>query len=127
STQQRREILEGLGDHPLPGADIFSGEPVAPDIEWFMTTAELADLIEHAGSLELMTINPGLARTSDWEHIAYKGGSEPGILNLTTLLVGEDGVRWTVSVTVNNNQSALNEPAVYAAYQAILQTIKEEG
>ena len=36
-----------------------------------------------------MSINPGLASPDDWQYVAFKGGAMPGVLNFTTLLVGE--------------------------------------
>lgn len=69
---------------PRPSVDVFVGGPVATDIEWWFSTAELCGLMEQVQGLLLMSINPGLANPTDWQRIAYKGGSEPGVLNLTT-------------------------------------------
>ena len=126
STDERRAVLERLSGRPLPDASLFAGGPVAPDVEWFMSTTEVADLIERLEYLDLLTVNPGLARRSAWDRVAYKGGSEPGIMNLTTALTAADGTRYTVSLTVNREDAALDEPAIFAAYQAILQALRND-
>ena len=124
SEDERRTLVDRLADRPLPEHSLFEGEPVAPDVEWFFTTAELADLIERLDHLDLMTVNPGVARPAEWERIAYKGGSEPGIMNLTTTLLDAERTRYTVSLTVNRDNAALNEPEVFTAYQAILNALQ---
>lgn len=84
---------------------------------------ELADLIERLDHLDLMTVNPGLASRTDWKRVAYKGDGEPGVLNLTTALADSKGTRHTVSLTVNRDTAPLDEPHIYAAYQAILNAL----
>ena len=119
----KREILAILADRDLPKANLFAGNPVAPDIEWFMTTNQLADLLERLQSLDLMTVNPGLATPSAWQRIAFKGGSEPGVLNVSTFLIDKEGNRFTVSFTVNREDEPVDETKTYQAYQEILQAL----
>ena len=116
----KRTLLTVLPHRNLPEASIFSGDPVALDIEWFMTASELADLVERLQHLDLMTINAGLATKEKWQRVAYKGGSEPGVLNLTTFLIDEEGNQYTVVVTVNNAKKALDEAKIMETYQAML-------
>lgn len=113
-------VLKDLRDRSLPEPVLFSGNPLAIDVEWYMTANELADLIERLQALELMTINPGLATKEHWRRVAYKGGSEPGVLNLTTFLLDDEENRFTVVVTVNNAEKALDEQRIMEIYQAIL-------
>jgi len=124
SAVERSRILEDISDRELPNADLFTSDPILPDIEWFMSTAQLADLIEQLQHLEVMTINPGLAKKSAWKRVAYKGGSEPGIMNLTTYLAANDSSIYTVSLTVNHPEKALDEAQIYTAYQGILQALQ---
>src|SRR4029077_12579859 len=83
SESERRSLLKEIDALPLPDVSIFSGEPLATDVEWFFSTRELCALMHNVETLPLMSINPGVAEASDWKRIAYKGGSEPGVLNLT--------------------------------------------
>ncbi|NCC64066.1 MAG: serine hydrolase [Spirochaetia bacterium] len=113
-------VLKDLRDRSLPEPVLFTGDPLAIDVEWYMTAKELADLIERLQALDLMTINPGLATKEHWRRVAYKGGSEPGVLNLTTFLLDDEENRFTVVVTVNNAEKALDEQRIMEIYQAIL-------
>jgi hypothetical protein len=47
----------------------------------------------------------GLANPLDWRSIAYKGGSEPGVLNLSTYVTTADGTSHCVVATWNNDAS----------------------
>jgi hypothetical protein len=55
-------------------------------VEWFFSTRELCALMAEVRGQPLMQVNPGVANPEDWETISFKGGSEPGVLNLTTAL-----------------------------------------
>ena len=83
-TARRMQLLSQIDALPLPDASMFSVVPQATDIEWFFTTQELCSLMSRVQSLPFMSINPGVAEAADWSRVAYKGGSEPGVLNLTT-------------------------------------------
>lgn len=120
SVSQRLLLLEELKERELPNAGLFSGDPVAIDVEWFMTAKELATLIERLQSLDLMTVNAGLATKERWQRIAFKGGSEPGVLNLTTYLEDTQKNRYTVVVTANTSKKPLDEKKIMESYQAIL-------
>jgi len=60
--------------------------------------------MSRVASLPLMGINPGIADPGQWAHVAYKGGSEPGVLNLTTQVVGKSGKTYCVSATWNDTK-----------------------
>jgi len=127
SYAKRLAILEELKKRELPEPGLFSGNPVAIDIEWFVTAHELADLIERLQALDLMTINTGLATKQDWQRVAFKGGSEPGVLNLTTYLEDDQKNRYTVVVTVNNAEKPLDEKFIMETYQAILSLLAKDA
>jgi hypothetical protein len=104
--------------------DIFAGGPVAIDVEWFFSTRELCDLMRRVQALPMMSLNPGLANPADWQRVAFKGGSEPGVLNLTTWLLGRDGRQFCVSATWNNPQARLDESQFFLLYTSLLGTLK---
>ena len=125
STARKREILDRSGpdsiaSRDLPGADLFTGGPVSPQVEWFFSAAELCNLIDELAPLDLSTVNPGVAAEEQWERISYKGGSEPGVLNMTSRLVAEDGTVYCVSATQNRDDEDLDHTAFIAAYQGVL-------
>ncbi|MEH1786982.1 MAG: serine hydrolase [Nostoc sp.] len=118
---QRRTILKELSQKPLPDVNEFDGtNPVALDIEWFFTAEELCGLMEQVTDLPLMTINPGVANSKNWQRVAFKGGSEPGVLNMTTWLQGKDGKNYCVVATWNNSEASLEESKFIALYSGVL-------
>ncbi len=58
----------------------------------------------------ILAINPGIALPAEkWPYIGYKGGSEPGVLNLTWLLRGANGKWYAMSAGWNNSQATVDE------------------
>jgi beta-lactamase class A len=120
---QRRALLPLIDAKPLPDASIFLGGPLHTEIEWFFTTRELCTLMANVESLPFMSINPGVAKPADWRHVAYKGGSEPGVLNLTTWVVDKSGNASCVSATWNDRTS-LDDTKFFGLYGALLSSLK---
>ncbi len=79
--------------------------------------------MEQVKDWPLMGINPGVAQPQNWEQVAYKGGSEPGVLNLTTWLKAKDGKQYCVSATWNNT-TVLNESHFFTLYTSLLELLK---
>jgi beta-lactamase class A len=120
----RRAVLKELRDKPLPKAETYPTEPTALDVEWFFTVRELCGLMKGVHDLPLMSINPGLAKRDAWKSIAYKGGSEPGVINMTTW-VEKGGHAHCVAATWNAPQK-LDEVAFASAYTRILTWLSGE-
>lgn len=115
---RRRAILDGLADEPAPTPQDLPGTPT-PDVEWFMTAEELCRLLDATANLPALRINPGLANPADWRAVAYKGGSEAGVLNLSTRLAGRDGRTHCVVASWNDRQP-LEEARLTGPYRAII-------
>ena len=116
----KRQVLTELADLPLPAVESLTDTPAALEAEWFFTPGELCQLMAEVQALPLMSVNPGLANAADWQRVAYKGGSEPGVLNLTSWLTGEDGTTYCVVVTQNNPNAPLDETGLAALYGGLL-------
>lgn len=101
---EKRIVVGELGGRPLPSAGIFATGPRATDVEWFLTARELCRLAAELQGLDLMTINPGVVSKSHFERVAFKGGSEPGVLNLTTWVRTLDGREACVCATRNADE-----------------------
>jgi beta-lactamase class A len=126
-TAGRRALLPEIDKLPLPDVGIFSsGQPIATDIEWFFTPGELCRLIDSVRDLGAMQINPGIAAKKDWQQIAYKGGSEPGVLNFTTALTAKNGRHYCVAATWNS-EGFLDENKFAMLYAGVLGALAAES
>lgn len=119
----RRALLDEVAQRPLPGVEDFGADPVALDIEWFFTPAELCSLMNRVKDLPLMSINPGISSSQDWARVAFKGGSEPGVINLTTALQAKNGKQYCVVATWNHNQ-VLDETRFLSLYESTIALLK---
>ena len=122
-TARRRQLLSVVAQKPLPGVSEFEAGPIGPEIEWFFTTQELCQLMATVKDLPLMRINPGVATAQDWKQVAFKGGSEPGVLNLTTWLQAKNGRQYCVSATWNDKKT-LDEAHFFTLYATVLESLK---
>ena len=122
----RRAQLDELSRASLPPiSDVVAWtSPVAIDtIEWFATMRD----IEHAllwlrdawarPGLEpvkdIMMANLGVPFDRDiWSQVAFKGGSEPGVLALAWLLERSDGEVFTFALAVNDTTTPLDQEAI---------------
>lgn len=120
----RRAMLEPEGRvtalAPVMTRVMFWKQPFKIEqIEWFASPAgnalAMAELhrMEQLPGLEaigrVMRVNPGVMLGSEWKSVGYKGGSEPGVLNLTWLLCRNDDQWFVISMTWNNTKAALDE------------------
>jgi beta-lactamase class A len=106
----------------------FSQGPKAIDIEWFASPADLARLMAHMRRkgdpkvFEIMAINPSAtpAIKANWRYLGYKGGSEPGVINLTWLLTDQQGRDWVLTMGWNNAAAVVDDGKFQALAQRIL-------
>lgn len=120
--RSRRTLLATLParDPPLESvAAAFSGAPMAIDsIEWFASPQSLARLLARFARPESQAARSilGAAKGMDaksaakWSYVGFKGGSEPGVINLTWLLEDRAG-RWHMLTLGWNNPSGPVEEA----------------
>lgn len=120
SGAERAELLAEISDAPLPAARDASGHAI-DGIEWYLSAETLCRLAGDVKAADVFAINKGPVR--GWQSVAYKGGSEPGVLNLTAALTGEDGRGYCISVTVNNDD-AIDEATVAGAFAALASQLR---
>jgi hypothetical protein len=122
---KRRAMLAEGGEVAKGGLDVSRAAewklPIQIDnVEWFATAPEccqvMADLrrLEQLPGMEPMSkalrINPGMPFDKTvWKSVAFKGGSEPGVMNLTFLLERKDSRWFALSVGWNDSENALDE------------------
>ncbi|MGV0909172.1 serine hydrolase [Martelella sp. FOR1707] len=120
SGAERAELLAEISDAPLPAVRDASG-PAIEGVEWYLSAQTLCRLAGDVKAADVFAINKGPVR--GWQSVAYKGGSEPGVLNLTAALTGEDGRGYCISVTVNNDD-AIDEATVAGAFAALASQLR---
>lgn len=124
NTPARREVLKQASTAPLPGVQDFDGSrTLARDVEWFVSTQRLCQLMSDVAALPAMQANPGVASKNDFTRVSYKGGSEPGVLNLTTQVTTKAGKTYCLSATWNNS-APLDENQFMGLYAGLLKLLK---
>lgn len=94
-------------------------EPRFLEAEWYFSAPELCQLMQAVENLPAMSIHAGVVNADDWQHVAYKGGSETGVMNLTTWLEDGAGSSYCIVTTVNNPAQALNENSIAMLHQKL--------
>lgn len=109
------------------------GRPVEiGSVEWFASPADLVrtlDWLRRNGdrtALDLLAINPGVGRAlaKDFDYFGFKGGSEPGVLNLSFLLKTRSGRWMALSASWNNEAAALDEARFVALMSRLITLTK---
>ncbi len=119
-TTRRRMLRERYeqGGAAIDVTRLGVGTPMAIDtVEWFASAADLArvmdwlrrngDEITHG----ILAISPGMPRpaAAPYSYVGFKGGSEPGVINLTWLVRNNEGVWHVVTGSWNNPAAAVEE------------------
>lgn len=121
----RRALLAGeVAATPNAAIDatLFArGVPVRLDIEWYASPADLVRTMNWirrhtesgpaAEARAILAINPGIApaQAARFAYVGYKGGSEPGVIELTYLLRGTSGAWFAVAAGWNNPAAAVED------------------
>ena len=104
-------------------------QPTAIDtLEWFASGEDLAGLmrriaaIEDSTAREIMAVSPAMpeAKRENWRYVGYKGGSEPGVLNLTWLLQDQAGDWRILSLSWNDPAAPVDTGTLELIAQRIL-------
>lgn len=120
----RRALLPRLEGIRRESLDLnrLQGAPNAIDeFEWFASGRDLAALVQwllanaDETALDILAINaPAGDVTRDWAFLGYKGGSEPGVLNLTFFGRTRTGSSYMVSGSWNDSDAHVDETALRA-------------
>ena len=68
----------------------------------------LTQLIDRIDRTDVLAVSAGPFDAGSWQYLGYKGGSEPGVVNMTLRLVTTDGTRYSVSATQNRGHHAVD-------------------
>jgi beta-lactamase class A len=118
----KRAVLDDIAQVSLD-PNLSWSEPRALEVEWYFSNQELCKLMQSVEDLPLMTVNPGIQNTKDWNRVSYKGGSEPGVLNMTIGLQSKTGEYYCVSATWNDTKM-LNEVNFFGLFEALIGHLK---
>jgi len=119
----RAALLEQLAAQPLPTNASIEATVIAA--EWYLTATELCGLLEAVADNPAFTINPGPLGGLDYASVAFKGGSDTGVLNFSTRFVDNDGETHCVAATWNDT-AALDQQQLVAPYRGILRYLAED-
>lgn len=119
---QRSAVLARADRRPLPPASEISGAP-STDIEWHYSARALCALMRKVAAIPLMSINPGLADSAAFRHVAFKDGSDAGVLNLTTMVTTKKGTQICFAATINASGHDVNAASFETAYAAALSAL----
>jgi beta-lactamase class A len=121
----RRALLARLAGLPVPRPDGLA-RAVTAGVEWFLTAAELRGLLEATHHLPPFRISSGMVPPGRWRSVAYKGGSETGVLNLSALVAAESGARHCVVATWNDVE-ALDPERLLEPFRGILRILEDRS
>lgn len=121
----RRKMLDGeIAGLPLLliKPTLFrDGRPVLIEqLEWFLSPADLVRVMDWlrrntegpkgADARAVLSKNPGIGPAAGkWQWVGYKGGSEPGVMNMTLLLQAKTGDWYALTGSWNDPAQAVNE------------------
>lgn len=118
----RRAMLPELASVKL-GEETKMAETPSVDVEWMFSSRQLCELLAKNKSLDVMRINPGVAHKKDWDLVAYKGGSELGVLNLSSW-VEKAGKKHCVVTTWNDSKKDVDSSKLLALHGALLARLR---
>jgi hypothetical protein len=133
---ERRRILATRLANPriedINGARIGAAPAQIGTIEWFASAADLIrtmDWIRRNGSDEtraILAINPGLSRglAAEFAYLGYKGGSEPGVINMTFLVRNRAGAWHAVAGSWNNPAAAVDDARFLGLMTRAIQLVR---
>lgn len=106
-------------------------------LEWFASARDLAKVLRffHEGhglsartARQVLAINPGLPNVKGrFAYMGYKGGSEPGVLNMSFLVQREDGQSFAVVGTWNDPSRSLDNQRLLSLMERALHLVADGG
>ena len=120
----QRAMIAQLDRAPLPPAIDLDTTSTNVDVDWHYSNRQLCDLMSHVQSLPLTGIDPGVAAPSEWDHVAFAGGTDWGAASMTTWLVTKDGKNVCVSATWNETDRTIDQDTFENAYLVLINSVR---
>lgn len=94
----------------------FTEPTMIDSIEWFASATDIRRAMERLVEFDdptarrIMAISPAVPepKRGDWAYIGYKGGSEPGVLNLSWLLRSPAGEWYVLAMSWNDAEARVD-------------------
>lgn len=128
----KRALLAELDRDPLPTVGAISPEPLLiSELEWFASANDLVRTLdwlrvataEDQTARGVLSINNGGVHTNGWRWIGFKGGSEPGVLELAWLLRRDDDAWFAVCIGCNDPEEAVDTGKLVQIAQSALELV----
>lgn len=134
----RQTYLDRINEQTPLSAVRFVDTAVVPDrVEWFARTTDCIRAMDWLrGELlspavrDILSVNKGVdINSSQWPYAGYKGGSEPGVINMTYLLRHSSGDWYAMSASWMNpengdkGESGINETTFAGLVQRAIQLL----
>lgn len=106
----------------------FSTPTAIDTLEWFASAHDLRKILQmivqqnDPAAMAILAISPsmGAETLEKWNYAGFKGGSEPGVLNLTWLVQDKDGTHHVLVMTANNPDAVIAHPPLELLSQRVL-------
>lgn len=123
----------------MQGIETWTAPRWIDQLEWFASADDLCRVMGALWSraqrpaaaplLEVLSKNPGIEIAKPpWKLVGYKGGSEPGVLNMTWLLQRDDDRWFFVTLGFNSTEKAeIDEGAAIGIAGGVIDLLANEG
>lgn len=121
---ERRALLKNeVAAVSRDAIELFSKPTRIAELEWFASARDLARAMawfreageERQTAREILAVNPGLDfDDGQWDYVGFKGGSEPGVLNVTFLLRDAGGAWYALAASQNNPEAAVDQATLFS-------------
>ncbi len=131
--KQRALLVNKISPSSLHGFSMWSNPNYIHSIEWFASTHDLAEAMAwfkqdtKASKMarKILSINSGLRFSGNkWNYIGYKGGSEPGVINMTYLLKSKQGNWYVFSASWNNFKKVVDKSKFFTIIKQTISLIE---
>ncbi|HEY3875703.1 MAG TPA: serine hydrolase [Candidatus Kapabacteria bacterium] len=132
--QRERFLITTVAAYPHDSVHFNAEITMIDQIEWFASPRDIANVLnyirEHSTTgdgrfvRKILAVNPGLSIDKEkWAYAGYKGGSEPGVLNLSFLLESKNDEWYVLTGTWNDTEAALKEENFEGYMQSALNLV----
>lgn len=117
----RRAILASLSAAELPETAAIANGRTGHG--WALTAEAMCVLIEDVAAMDAVGVNPGAVDANDWSRVAFKGGSDVGVIAMAYWLQRSEGAPYCVAATWNHD--GVDEAEFARLVAALVTTLRD--